>query len=457
MNKKVIRGTAVSSALLLSVTAGLTTSNLVFAVQEQPVEQTTTTSTTTSTTKEKRELKATFEYKESTSETGQNYESTKDGENIILAKDGSINFLKSTFTKTGDDDSGEADTLGFNAAILSINSSKIKISDSAISTDGKNANAVFAYGDSTIEVSDTRIQTESDNSSALMVVNGGTVVAENVMADTKGKDSPLIRFGEDGGEVTVIGGNYVSGTSDGVLLENDGSISVKKASFDLTKGDIFFVDGAEATIEVERSTFGYAGNTNAVKKGNNDKHNLLNVKSGNVSFTSRKNPLFGNIVADGKSEIVLNFLERTSFEGTINTNDKTKSVKVKLDLKSRIVLMGDCYISELENEVKDNSNIFANGHKLFVDGEEAKINQDLAETWDYDFSTESTEPVEEEIVKDKTELFVLLGAFSFAFMVALLSTIVIAKGHKREKQRRLEQKVVEKAGSNKMKKPWEKK
>jgi hypothetical protein len=119
--------------------------------------------------------------------------------------------------------------------------------------------------------------------------------------------------------------------------------------------------------------------------------------------------------------------------------------------------MGDSYVSALENEVKDNSNIFANGHKLFVDGKEMQINQDLAETWDYDFSTESTEPVEEEIVKDKTELFVLLGAFSFAFMVALLSTIVIAKGHKREKQRHLEQKVVEKAGSYKMKKPWEKK
>ena len=466
MNNKAMREVAVSSALLFSVTAGLTTSGLVYAVQsEQKTEQTTTTTTTTTTTQtteakkaeEKKGPKGAYEYEESISETDRKYESKKGGENVILGKESSINFLKSTFTKTGDDKSKEADTLGYNAAVLSIHSSKIKISDSTITTDGKQANALFAYGDSTIDVSDSTIKTKGDNSSALMVANGGTLIAENVTAETAKKNSPLIRFGDDGGDIKVSGGKYTSSVSDGVSFENDGSIKVNNATFNMSKGDVFFVSGVEATIEVARSTFEYGNDTDAVKKGNNNKHNFLNVKDGNVTVSLKQNPVFGKIVADKKSKIVLNLSERASFEGVINASDEAKSVEVRLDAKSRIVLMKDSYVSRLTNETTDNSNIFANGHKLFVNGKEVSINQDIVETWDYDYSTETTEPVEEVIEKDKTSLYILLGAFSFAFMVALLSTFALFKIRKREKRESMERAVVKKAGSNKMRKPWERK
>lgn len=439
MNKRMVIGTAVFTAMFFSITASLATSNFVFAK-----------------TRVRGEEPAEYEYDATTSERDKSFETTKGGRNVILATDGSVNFLSAIISKSGDDGSNDAINAGKNAAVLSTNSAKIIISDSRILTNGKHAYALFAYGDSTIDVSDTTINVKGKDSGALVVANGGTMVATGATVETSEKTSYLVRYNKGGGDVTIAGGKYTS-VLDGVMIENNGTLTMTDVTVDTPKGDTIVVRDAEVKINLKRVAFTYGDETNAVKKGNNDKHDFMDIEAGKVTLISRKNPIFGNIVADKKSEIDMRFLERTSFEGTINKNNSAKNIKVKLDKKSRIVLMGDSYISSLINDVKDNSNIFANGHKLFVGGKEVKINEEIAETWDYDESEKGAEADEEIEEKDKTDLYILLGAFSFAFVVALIWTVVIINSHKREKQRRVEQKAVEKASSNKMKKPWEKK
>lgn len=56
------------------------------------------------------------------------------------------------------------------------------------------------------------------------------------------------------------------------------------------------------------------------------------------------------------------------YEGTINSNNKAKSIKLVLDKTSRIKLTGDSYVSSLDDSDTSYSNIDFNDYKLYVNG-----------------------------------------------------------------------------------------
>lgn len=60
--------------------------------------------------------------------------------------------------------------------------------------------------------------------------------------------------------------------------------------------------------------------------------------------------------------------ESSYFEGKINTDNTAKSVKLTISKNSSIKLTGNTYVTSLENEDKNNSNIDFNGYKLYVNG-----------------------------------------------------------------------------------------
>lgn len=49
-------------------------------------------------------------------------------------------------------------------------------------------------------------------------------------------------------------------------------------------------------------------------------------------------------------------------------DNQGKSVKLTLDSNSTIKLMGDSYVTSLDNEVENNTNIDFNGYTLYVNG-----------------------------------------------------------------------------------------
>ena len=63
---------------------------------------------------------------------------------------------------------------------------------------------------------------------------------------------------------------------------------------------------------------------------------------------------------------------KSSYEGTINSNNEAKEIKIVLDKNSKIKLTGDSYITELDDEDASYSNIDLNGYKLYVGGKELK-------------------------------------------------------------------------------------
>lgn len=49
-------------------------------------------------------------------------------------------------------------------------------------------------------------------------------------------------------------------------------------------------------------------------------------------------------------------------------DNQGKSVKLTLDSNPTIKLMGDSYVTSLDNEVENNTNIDFNGYTLYVNG-----------------------------------------------------------------------------------------
>lgn len=385
-----------------------------------------------------------YSYKVSASESGKSFESTESGKNSILVTGGTVNFSKSIISKSGD---GAADDntyyYGMNAAVLAVGSSKIKLMDSTIDTTGKRSDAVFSFGDSTIDISDSIINTAKDNSSALVAINGGTIKALNVVAETKGKSSSPIYIGKGGGSVSAGDCTFKAAGTDSPAI----TIQPEASSKNMTNVEVSLEKVTSETKDLLKIS--------STMQGRNRKNGAR------VNLSVMKSPLIGNISSDDISSLSIMFNKRTELIGSINSNKKAKHVSLMIDKSSRIVLTADSYVSELMNAVNDNSNIYTNGHKLFVGGKEVKGNSSKYEEWTYDFTTETTEPlkVEPEVVeekKDKTGMFILLGVTSTAFLISLLSVFFIAKRSKSRAQRRAEQEVIAKAAKNSLKKPWEK-
>ena len=523
--KAILRTAVISSALLASITTGLTTSNLVFAVPAKPGGSSSgggsapdkpggsgSSSSVTYT--------GVCTYSESTSESEKSCESKTAGQNAILVSGGTVNFTDPTVTKSGDDNSGDnADFYGTNAAILSYNSSKIKISGGTVTTNGSHANAVFAYGDSTIDISDTTIKTTSNNSGGIMVTGGGTLNATDLTITTSGNSSAAIRSDRGGGTMTVTGGTYeVSGTGSPVIystadvtvknakmtstasegaviegknsvtLDNDditvtnvklngnsetykaffiyqsmsgdasegtGTFTMKNSTVTNNKGEIFFVTNTTAVINLENNTYKNNDESGSFLKATTGKWGNSGSNGGQVTLNVKNDGIFGDFVIDSISTLAMNLTEKSYVKGTINGDKSAKEINVTLDKSSIIVLTGDSYISSLTNDDTENSNIYANGHKLYVDGTEASINQDTPP--EYTRDSEETEEAEtvEETTEDKSWLYWLLGACGVAFVIALVVVIIIVSKHKKHKRTEEENKAIEQVENNNMKRPWE--
>lgn len=71
---------------------------------------------------------------------------------------------------------------------------------------------------------------------------------------------------------------------------------------------------------------------------------------------------------DSVSTLNMNIKENSYYEGTINSDNGAKSIKITLDSSSKLKLTEDSYITSLENADASNSNIDFNGYKLYVNG-----------------------------------------------------------------------------------------
>ena len=368
----------------------------------------------------------------------QSYSSTSSAENALLVSGATVTIFNPMITKTGDDNGDSSDFYGTNAAVFAYSNATLNITGGTITTNGSHANAVFAYDSGVINITDTEITTSSNNSGGVMVTGGGTLNATNLTVETSGNSSAPIRSDRGGGTLTVEGGSYTSNgigspaiystaditvknakltatTSEGVVIEGlnsvtlesttvtdtnntlngnsetyknifiyqsmsgdaetgTGTFTAKNSTFITNKGDHFFITNTTAVINLSGNKFTNNDTAGAFLRAQSGKWGNSGSNGGNVTLNATSQEIIGDIVIDSISSLNLN-LTGSYYKGTI---ENSGTVKLTLDAKSIVVLTGDSYVTSLENATSNNSNIYASGYKLYVNGTEVSINQGTA-------------------------------------------------------------------------------
>ena len=236
----------------------------------------------------------------------------------------------------------------------------------------------------------------SDRGGWTLVVNGWTYTSN-------GLGSPAVYSTAD---ITVNDATLVSNISEGIVVEGKNSVTLNNSSLSANntqhnsknssvyKGIFLYQsvswDAEEGTAEFEANdsdieiknwdTF-YVTNTSAkitLKNTTiiNSVGDFLRIEAAgwwkegsngwDVTLTLINQIIKWNILVDSISSLVMNITNGSNFEWAINTANESEDITVTLDANSTWTLTADSYITTLNNEVSDNSNINLNGYKLVV-------------------------------------------------------------------------------------------
>ena len=300
---------------------------------------------------------------------------------------------------------------GSNAVFSTGEDSKIYLNNSTIETKAnKSSRGLDATYGGYIEADKVTITTKGASCATLATDRGeGTVIAKNSTLETNGSGSPIIY---STGDITISNTTGVANASQMVVIEGKNSATInssklncsakgnrgdtdqagvmiyQSASGDASEGTgtfnvtdssltilsdssyyktapMFFITNTNAVVNLENTKLSYGSNILISAKGTSE-WGKTNSNGGNLTLYAKNQELIGNIEIDKISTLTLN-LEKSSYEGTINSDNTAKSIKITLDKNSKIKLTGNSYITSLEDADTDYSNIDFNGYKLYVD------------------------------------------------------------------------------------------
>lgn len=372
-----------------------------------------------------------------TIESNKEFESLTGGINILYVTGGESNFNNCTFKKSGDSTFNKADIYGTNSAII-IDNGVISLDNGSISADGKYASGVFAYGSGKANLNNVNINTLNNDSAAIVASEGGSISAKNLTVKTDGESSAAIKSYGENSEIVITGGKYetngknsptvfssgkvtitdaemTSNTSEGLVIDNNGTIILEKvkivdtnnifginsdnykniflyqsmeriesdreATFtskdsyiETNRGDSIVVTNTKANISLENTEF--VNKYGAFLVIRSDFYGINGKNGGDVNLSITKQKINGNIVVDNISSLVLDVKNNSVLEGPINNENASKNVTINMSSDSKWSLTEDSYVKALNNDDEENNNIYSNGkYKLYVDGKEVKINE----------------------------------------------------------------------------------
>lgn len=361
----------------------------------------------------------------------QTYSSTESSQNALLVTNGTSKISSAKITKSGNSNDENSDFYGTNAAVL-VKNGTLNIDGGSVTTNGSHANGIFAYANGTINLTNTNIKTTSNNSGAIMVTGGGKLNATNVTAETDGNSSVPIRSDRGGGTMIVNGGKYtangigspviystanvtvnnatlISTKSEGAVVEGKNlitlnnvnltdtnttlngnsetyknifiyqsmsgdadeglaSFSAKDSTITTNKGDTIFVTNTKATISLTNNKIINNDSTGAFLRIQSGKWGRSGSNGGDVTLNANNQIINGDIFVDNISTLNMKLTNGSNYTGKINGNNTAKNITLSLDSTSKIKLIGDTYVTTLEDADSSYSNINFNGYKLYVNG-----------------------------------------------------------------------------------------
>jgi len=331
----------------------------------------------------------------------------------IIAKDGATLNIKDATISTSATGANGVFSYGGSATTSNTKSdgTTINISDSTITTTKDNSGGIMTTGGGVMNATNLTISTSGISSAAIRSDRGGgTVVVSEGVYTTTGKGSPVVYSTAD---ITVKNAKLVAKASEGLIIEGKNSITIddceledtnntlngqsttyknifiyqsmsgdadtglakfssKDSKITTNNGDTIYVTNTKASIVLENNEFinnDSNGNFIRIQK---DSWGKSGSNGGDVELKLINQEVKGDIVVDSISNLSMNLTIDSYYKGAINSNNDAKEITLKLDKSSKIKLTGDSYVTSLEDEDSDYSNIDLNGYKLYVNGKELK-------------------------------------------------------------------------------------
>ncbi len=325
----------------------------------------------------------------------------------ILAKDRASLTLRNINVTTDATGANGVFSYGGSATTNNENSdgTTINISDSTITTSKDNSGGIMVTGGGYLNATNLKIKTSGTSSAAIRSDRGGGVMTVNKGTyETSGKGSPAIYSTAD---ITVSNATLTSSASEGVVIEGKNKVSLdnvtltdtnsslnglsttyknifiyqsmsgdakdgageftaKNSKITTNKGDTFYITNTTAIINLTNNTIVNNDKTGYFLRVQKDSWGNSGQNGGVVTLNLTNQKASGNIYVDSISTLTINMSDSSYFEGAINEDNTAKEITLKLDKTSKIKLTGDTYVTTLENELTDNSNIDFNGYTLYV-------------------------------------------------------------------------------------------
>jgi hypothetical protein len=265
----------------------------------------------------------------------------------------------------------------------------------------------------------------SDRGGGTLTVNGGTYTSH-------GTGSPVVYSTAD---ITVNDAEMTSTASEGVVVEGKNSVTLngvtmtadnnthngksetykaiflyqsmsgdadegtasftsKDSKINVLNGDTIFVTNTTASIYLENNEIvNESGDFLRIQSG---AWGTEGSNGGNVTATLSNQKIEGDIIVDSISSLDLTLENGSKYFGAIDTDNQAGSVNLTMSEDSVLVLTADTYVDSLTNEDASNSNIYLNGYKLYVNGEETAANEGT-----YVEDTAEDEAVQEEVASEE--------------------------------------------------------
>lgn len=281
-----------------------------------------------------------------------------------------------------------------NGLFISGEKAKANLIDSEIQTYGYGSNGIVVSTKGYLETNHVTIITKVKAAPAVVLTHNQStaLLTENTMIETNGSSSPAFKT------KGTLTGKSISVTSNGSrIAEIEGGIFTLNDSMLIANGapnnpkenpSAFLIEGEESTIKITNSNINInrrmpffdtaiifdlnnATNSNITLKNttiNQGSKQLMNLTNSKATFNADSLQINGGITLDNNSSITINLKNNTLLMGNINKDNTSKNVTLKLDKTSKLILDSDTYVTALENENPDNSNIICNNYKLYVNG-----------------------------------------------------------------------------------------
>lgn len=325
----------------------------------------------------------------------------------ILAKGGSTLTIKNATITTNATGANGVFSYGGSSTTNNTNSdgTTVNISNSTITTTKDNSGGIMTTGGGTTSATNLTIKTSGTSSAAIRTDRGGgTVIVNKGTYTTNGKGSPTVYSTAD---VTVKNATLTSTKSEGIVIEGKNSVTLENVKLTSTnntlngksttykgiflyqsmsgdaqdgtssftsknskiitnKGDTFYVTNTSSIINLTNNKITNKDTTGAFLRIQKDSWGSTGVNGGYVTLNMTNQTASGDIIVDELSTLKMNLSEKSSFTGSINTDNTAKSITLKLDKTSTLKLTANTYVTSIENADETNSNIDFNGYKLYV-------------------------------------------------------------------------------------------